>query len=286
MFLRKIFLVIGIFTHCFVYVQNNADYSMYNYSLNLINPAFAGQKDNTEILFCSKVQWIGLSNSPRTSLLVFNMPFKSKRFGLGLSVSSDRVFITDQTTIAIDGSYKIEIIEDLFFQFGLKARGNIYKIGLDKIKTEEEGDEFFAQPVNRFSPNFAVGGVFLNERFYIHFSIDNLLEDLRNDIDLNVEMRRDYSFLLGGGTTFRFSDDIYFLPSMLIKFQQYTPLEIDLHAEVRFDEEYNVSLSYFWNNSMQLSGMISAFKWLKIGYGYRLYSIYKLKTYTLCSYTT
>ncbi|MCG8732331.1 hypothetical protein G1K75_12735, partial [Tenacibaculum finnmarkense] len=50
MLLKKLTFVLLITLAYTGIAQNNVDYSLYNYSLNLVNPAFAGQKNNTELL--------------------------------------------------------------------------------------------------------------------------------------------------------------------------------------------------------------------------------------------
>lgn len=270
MFLKKIILVIITINSFVVFGQNDVDYSLYNYSLNLINPAFAGQKNNTELLINSKMQWVGIKDAPRTSTFSLNIPFKSG-LGVGFSVINDKISVFNQTKVALDFSYKVKLTNDHDLQFGLKALGNIYSGDINTIKTEDQNDVFFAESVNKFSPNFTIGGAIVHENYYTHLSINNLLTDDRYESVKNSKNTNRFNVSLGGGYTFELNNSLKLTPSTLVRIEEGTPMSFDVNGTLEINDKHNVGLSYFWNNSIQLNGLASVSNWIKLGYGYRLY---------------
>ena len=273
MFLKKIILLFIIVNSCNLIAQNSIDYSLYNYSLNLINPAFAGQKSNTELLINSKTQWVGVDDAPRTMSFSLNMPFK-KKLGVGVNVINDKIFIFNQTTVALDFSYKVKITSDHDLQFGLKVQGNIYNAEINKIKTEQQNDVFFAEAVNKFSPNFTVGVAIVHEDYYTHISIINILIDDRYKRLNTSENSNLFNVFLGGGYTFELNNNLKLTPSTLVRIEEGTPMSFDVNGTLEINKKYNLGLSYFWNNSLQINGLVSIYNWIKLGYGYRLYTNY------------
>ncbi|WBX72549.1 PorP/SprF family type IX secretion system membrane protein [Tenacibaculum pacificus] len=156
MLLRKILFISALILTLCVYSQNNVNYSLYNYNLNLINPAFAGQENKTSILINSKTQWAGIPDAPKTSTISLNIPLK-ENIGIALNIINDKIFIFNQTQISLDASYKLKVSENHQVLFGIKAQANLYSGEFNTIKTEVENDAFFAESINNFSPNFAFG---------------------------------------------------------------------------------------------------------------------------------
>lgn len=271
MFLKKIIIVFCLVFSIAVFGQSNVDYSLYNYSLNLINPAFAGQKTHTELLINSKMQWVGVKDAPRTSTFSLNVPFKSG-LGVGFSVINDKIFVLNQTKVALDFSYKVKLTNNHDLQFGLKAIGNIYNGDINKIKTEQENDDFFAEAINRFSPNFTLGGAIIHENYFTHLSINNILVDNKYEKLNSSKNAGRFNVSLGGGYTFSLNNNLKLTPSTLIRIEEGTPLSFDINGTLEINEKHNVGLSYFWNNSIQINGLASLSNWIKLGYGYRLYT--------------
>ncbi len=271
MIFKRIILVLIVINSCTIFAQNKTSYSLYNYSLNLVNPAFAGQKDHTELLLDSKLQWVGIEDAPRTHTFSLNVPFKSN-VGMGLSIINDKIFVFNQTKIALDFSYKLQMTREIDFQFGLKAIGNLYDAEINTLKTEQAGDEFFKENVSKFSPNFTIGAAIVHEKYYAHLLLNDILKDKRYEqITSSKDINR-FNIGLGGGYTFELNNNLDLIPSTLIRIEEGTPLSFDVNTTLRINKKYNVGLSYSWNNSIQINALAQVAEWMKFGYGYSLYT--------------
>ncbi|MCG8861474.1 type IX secretion system membrane protein PorP/SprF [Tenacibaculum finnmarkense] len=277
MLLKKLTFVLLITLAYTGIAQNNVDYSLYNYSLNLVNPAFAGQKNNTELLISSRKQWSGIPDAPKTSSFSLNIPLKGA-VGLGLSVVNDKIFVFNQTVVALDFSYKLKMSRDHDLLFGIKAKGNMYSGSIDKIRTAQSNDALFSVPINKFNPNFSIGAAIVHEDYYTHLYIDNLLTDNRYELKRKSKNKNHYNVNIGGGYTLELNEILKLTPSVLVRFIEGAPLSFDVNTVLNIKEFYNVGMSYSWNNAVQLNSLISATKWFDIGYGYNLY-LNDLSTY-------
>lgn len=100
--------------------QQDPNYTFYRFNMNVINPAFAGAGEATNIGLNVRSQWAGVQGAPETQTLVFGTPI-GKNVGVGLSVVNDKTFIEDQTSVSLDFSYKLKLDEAHDVYFGLKG---------------------------------------------------------------------------------------------------------------------------------------------------------------------
>ena len=272
MYLKKtIIIVVSIFWVSIVYGQTNVDYSLYSYSLNLVNPAFAGQQKNTELIVNSKMQWVGIKDAPRTSTFSLNMPFKNG-LGIGFSVINDKVFVLSQTKLALDISYQLKLAETHKLQFGIKALANIYNGDINKIKTEEQNDQLFAEAINKVSPNFTIGAAITTDDYFMHLSINNILIDNKYETIIGSKKSNRLDISIGGGYSFILNNNLMLTPSTLIRVEEGAPLFFDINGVLEINKKYNIGLSYTWNNSFHINGLLPVVDWIQLGYGYRLYT--------------
>ncbi|MCG8751314.1 type IX secretion system membrane protein PorP/SprF [Tenacibaculum finnmarkense] len=271
MLLKKTFLISAfIFSFCAV-SQNKVNYGLYNNNLNLINPAFAGQADNTSILINSKTQWVGVTDAPKTSTVSLNIPLK-ENIGIALNIINDKIFVFNQTQISLDASYKLKVSRDHDISFGIKAQANLYSGEFNTIKTAAENDAFFAESVHNFSPNFSMGAALIHDDYYLHATLNTLLIDQRYK-DLNTSKNKSKLHMnIGGGYTIKLNNYLNLTPSTLLTVIEGAPLSIDANTTLEINEKYDVGLSYSFNNSMQINTKITATNWFDIGYGYSIYT--------------
>ena len=104
--MRKSIITIIAFTFTFLIsnkaeAQQDPNFTLYNFNMNIINPAYAGIKDSPELNLVYRRQFIGIDDAPRTISMSYSKGV-GKNLGLGISVINDNVFILKQTDIALD----------------------------------------------------------------------------------------------------------------------------------------------------------------------------------------
>ena len=107
--------------------QQDPTYTLYNYNMNVINPAFAGSTESSLLTANFRSQWVGLQDSPETQSFSFSTPV-GKRVGLGVSVVNSSVFVLNETDAYVDFSYRLSLSQTTDLFLGIKAGGSNKKV--------------------------------------------------------------------------------------------------------------------------------------------------------------
>jgi type IX secretion system PorP/SprF family membrane protein len=257
---------------------------MYN-TVN-INPAYAGSRGVLSIFGLHRNQWVGLDGAPVTNTLSLNTPINNSKIGLGVSVINDRIGPSDENAISVDISYSVPTSETFKLSFGIKGTANLLNVDFGKLNIYDPNDEFGRQNIdNKFSPNVGAGIYFHSDKTYIGLSVPNFLETKhfdKNDTSFSSEsiaVERMHYYLIGGHV-FDFSENIKFKPAVLTKLVQGSPLQVDLSANLLFNEKFTVGLAYRWSAAMSaMVGFQASDSWF-IGYAY------DMETTKLASYNS
>ena len=83
--MNKIFLTSLLVLIAFVHVQGQQapHYTQYMYNMNVMNPAYAGSKENISIGLLHRRQWVNIDDAPTTSTFSIHSP-TGKNVGMGL----------------------------------------------------------------------------------------------------------------------------------------------------------------------------------------------------------
>ena len=255
-----ILITLGVFSTK-VQAQQDAQYTQYMYNPISINPAYAGTRDVFSFLGLYRTQWVGLDGAPETFTLSGHTPV-GNNVGLGMNVTQDEIFITNETYVDIDFSYKINLSDEAKLALGFKAGGHFLTIDTNKLNTGafNPGDADAEINIdNKFSPQFGVGAYYYTDSFYLGLSVPNMLET--KHFDENAANNNSFAtakervnFYLMAGKTFDLNADLKFKPSTLLKMVDGAPIQVDLSANFLIKEKLTLGAAYRW--SAALSGMI------------------------------
>lgn len=252
------------------YSQQEAQYTQYMYNTANINPGYAGSRGVLSILAMHRTQWVGLDGAPVTNTLTASSPV-TNRLGLGISIVNDRLGPSTENTFTADASYAIPVSDNYKLAFGLKATANVLDVDYTKLNAFNPNDpqnKGRTNIDNKFFPNVGAGLYMYSNKGYLGASVPYMLERkyYNNDVQFTASERMHLHVI--GGYVFDLTDNIKFKPSSLIKVVKGAPLQVDLSANVLFNEKLTLGLAYRW--SAALSAM-AAFQisdsWL-IGYAY------------------
>ncbi len=85
-----------------VWAQQEVNYTLYRYHLNLINPATTGTQGASFLNTSLRTQWVGIEDAPETQAISIGRPHANNRLGTGFSVINDRTFVENQTQLFFD----------------------------------------------------------------------------------------------------------------------------------------------------------------------------------------
>ena len=251
-----------------VEAQQDPNFTLYNFNMNIINPAFAGIKDSPELNLVYRSQYIGIDDAPRTISMAYSKPM-GKNIGLGISVINDRVFVLTETDIAIDISYKLQMVEETNLYFGLKAGAGFTNIDLTRAYNGGN-DPLFSENQDFFNPHVGAGITIQNKKIYFSISTPNFLRGERYIKQANIPSAAvDQShFYMGGGYNFTLNDHLTLTPRAMMRSVKGAPSSYDVGASLDIQERFLAGVNYRVDEMMSIYGLFQIVNNLKLGAAY------------------
>jgi len=247
--------------------QQDPQYTQYMYNMNVMNPAYAGSKENLSFGLLYRKQWSGFDGAPNTGTFFGHAPVSDK-VGLGLSVISDEIGPVNETNIYADFSYTLNLEGEHNLSFGLKAGATFHDIGLANLDLIDPNDVFFSENINSTTPNIGAGVFYHSDKYYLAASVPNILSSVHLDANGTKIGSESSHYFLTGGYVFDVSPNTKLKPSFLVKSSFSSPTSFDLNLNALFFEKFEVGASYRLDDS--ISGLVNfaITPSLRIGYAY------------------
>ncbi|CAL65044.1 PorP/SprF family type IX secretion system membrane protein [Christiangramia forsetii] len=266
--MKKYTFLLLIFISLGGYAQQDAQYTQYMYNTSLFNPAYVGSEDFLKISGVYRSQWVGLDGAPETLSFSINDRI-GKNVGLGGSVISDKIGPSSETIINADFSYTLDF-ENTALAFGLKASANLLNVDFTRLTGPDDPD--FNQNIdNRFTPNIGAGVYYYSNKFYVGFSVPQLLETEHyknnENSDTFLAKERFHTYFMGG-YVFDLNPELKLKPAYLLKVTDGAPLQVDISANLLFSEKFTLGASYRLNSAVSALAGFQIFDSVFIGYSY------------------
>lgn len=245
------------------------------YILNpvLINPAYAGSRGGLSVAAFYRRQWTGINGAPETVSVVADAPLAGNKVGLGLSVMSDKIGVTRESSFSSYYSYNINA-GGSNLAFGLKAGVISTGTKWSDLTVIDPGDEWYLQDSKVYVvPDFSFGIYLTNNRYFAGFSIPRLLEYKLNFEKSGYSIKVNpgqYYYLVSGGYSFDIAEGIRFLPSFLASLSTGEKVLFDINAHFSFSDRVWAGASYRSNKSVAALFQFAFSNQLKAAYSYNL----------------
>lgn len=286
--MKKIYLTLAFAFMVMVDAQAQQDphYTQYMYNMNVMNPAYAGSKENLAVGLLYRAQWVDIEGAPKTGTLSVHSPV-GKNVGLGLSAITDRIGPVDETNVYGDFSYTLNLGGEHRLALGIKAGATFHKVGLfsdiGNGHVPDINDPAFRENSSNTFFNIGTGFFYYTQKYYLALSVPNMLKskhlDIRND-------GREYQFgsetqhyFLTGGYVFDLSENTKFKPSFMLKSAFDAPTSVDASANMMFFDRFEIGATYRLDDSF--GGMVNyaVTPNIRVGYAYdRIISDLKVST--------
>lgn len=255
--------------------QQDPHYTQYMYNMNVINPAYAGSKDNLAGSLLYREQWKGLEGAPKTVTFSIHSPV-GKNVGLGLSAISDKIGPIDETNLYADFSYKLNLGGEHRLLFGIKAGATFHKVGLfseiGNGYVRNPNDIAFSENTSNTYLNLGTGLFYHSDKYYVALSMPNFFKSTHLDVTQNGQVynfgNETQHYFVTGGYVFDIAKSTKFKPSFMFKSAINAPSSIDLSANFLFFDKLEVGATHRFEDSF--GGMVNfaITPNLKIGYAY------------------
>ena len=265
--MKKLYIIIVFLLALQLSAQQDPQYTQYMYNMNVINPAYAGSRENLSFGLLYRTQWNGLEGAPKTGTFFGHAPV-GRNVGLGLSVISDEIGPVKETNAYADFSYTLPLGGEHKLALGLKAGATFHDIGLTGLDLIDANDDFFSENINTTTPNVGAGVFYYSNKYYLAVSVPNILDSVHLDADGNKIGSETAHYFVTGGYVFQVSDNTKLKPSFLVKSAFDAPTSFDVNLNALFYEKFEIGASYRLEDSF--SGLVNfaITPSLRIGYAY------------------
>lgn len=240
------------------YGQQEAHYTQYVFNKLAFNPAYAGSKEAISASILTRNQWIGFEGAPSTQLMSFHTPVFNNKVGLGATIIRDKIGITTDLSASIAYAYRIKMKKSTL-SIGLQTSIKSIKMDWNSTNPTQLGDNVI--PVgspSAFKMDIGIGAYYANDNFFAGISIPFLMEGetgvipTLSDGALNLpDTKRHYFATVGG--VFNLGGDqssLKLQPSVLVKYVDNAPIDLDVNAFFIFKEKFWFGATYRYHDSV------------------------------------
>ncbi|GIQ61201.1 membrane protein [Flavobacterium collinsii] len=251
-----------------VVAQQDSQYTQYMYNTAVINPAYSGSRDVVSIVGLHRTQWLGLDGAPKTITFAASGPV-SDNIGLGISVISNKIGPSNETSVSADMSYNIRLNYNYRIFFGLKGSMNLLNVDFSKLNQFNPNDPDFQYNINNdFAPNIGVGFYLQSERTYVGISAPRLLETNHISGERASQVQRRVHYYFMAGRVFDLSNDVKFKPALLTDFTAGDALQVNVSGNFLFYEKLTLGVAYRWSAACSALAGFQITKGFFAGYAY------------------
>ncbi len=224
--------------HKLVFAQQDPLYSQYHFNQQVINPAYPGIHNNTNISLISRWQWVGnfkgnnVDGNPLTNSLTASTSLVQDKLGLGVMFVQDALGVASNFEAHFSAAYKISWA-DKVFAFGLQGGMLSVNYNLTKLTLYDPGDPAFqGGSIRAVKPNFGAGVALMSDNMYIGLSVPRLLAtEFADGVTSSLRYQRHYyataAYLLPINSVMKLR------PSVLLRYVEGAPsntLSYDINA--------------------------------------------------------
>ena len=270
---KIVYIVLLVLSTLFVHAQQESAFTFSNYHMNVINPAYVGVDDETNLTASIRKQWSGVQFAPETQAVSFGTTL-GRNLGFGVSIMNDVTFVEKQTFVGLDLSYKLSLDRFSNLYFGIKAGGNSYNINLAGLETYNLISDPNLASISSFNPNIGIGLLYKMDNFYVSFSIPRLFNTTiakTNDIRA-FPLSDTPHFYFGSGHNFDLNSTLQFKPTILLRYVNAAPLSVELNAMFDIDKLFEIGVLYRNRDTYAAKTILNISYRLQLGFAYEIAS--------------
>ena len=230
--------------------QQLPQFTSYQLSPFLYNPAIAGIDGKTQLNAVIRNQWSGVREAPQTDIISGYGLLRNQKMALGGTVFKDVAGADSRRGITASYAYHLTIQKDMNLSLGLSAGFLQYRLDHTIINPYDDGDPVFNNSIlSSVVPTAAFGAYLYTNDYYVSFAIPQLLSsnfNINEKYDDNIVISDGLTnhFYVGGGYHYREIEDFEFEPSLLLMLSPPAPISLEVMTKVTYKEYLWTALSY------------------------------------------
>ncbi|HEX6428909.1 MAG TPA: type IX secretion system membrane protein PorP/SprF [Niastella sp.] len=313
--MKKIMTVCFVVAACMQTIaQQKPHYTQYILNQYILNPALTGIENYTDIKVSHRHQWAGINGAPvttyltahtslgkkdyRTTATSFEVPGENPRgqryweeytaaephHGIGLQIVNDKTGPLGQFSAYATYAYHLGLSPRTSLAAGFGAGFSRVSLQTDKLQFAVPVDPavYTSGAINKFKPDLTAGLYLYSADYFVGVSAqqiipqkidftDNTVKEKGGRLVPHVFATTGYRFLLG--------EDFNVIPSVMVKYINPLPLQVDVNAKLQYLDflwlgaSYRVKYGFAGMVGMNISNTV------QVGYSYD-YSTTALNNYS------
>ena len=238
--------------------------------MSVMNPAYAGSKENLSMGILYRKQWVDIEDAPTTGTFFGHSPV-GKNLGLGLSVIKDKIGPVEENNVYADISYTLNLGGEHKLAFGIKTGLTLHKVGLfDEVypTLPDANDPAFSENTNNSYFNIGLGFFYYTNKYYLGLSVPNLMKSKHLDFNGREYGSEVSHYFLTGGYVFDINENVKFKPFFMMKSAFGAPTSLDLSTNFLFNQKFEIGATYRLEDSFGAMVNYAITPNLKLGYAY------------------
>ena len=267
---NRIIQVVILFIGVVAFAQQDPHYTQYMYNMSVMNPAYAGSKENLSLGLLYRKQWVEIEDAPTTATFFGHTPV-GKNVGMGLSVISDKIGPVEENNVYADFSYTLNLGGEHKLAFGLKTGLTLHKVSLfDDVNSTlpDAGDPAFSENTSNSYFNIGSGLFYYTNKYYLGFSVPNMIKSKHLDFNGREFGSEVSHYFVTGGYVFDINQNVKFKPFFMMKSAFEAPTSWDLSANFLFNEKFEIGGTYRLEDSFGAMVNYAITPNIKLGYAY------------------
>ncbi len=275
--MKKALAIVLLLISSMTYGQQDPLFTHYMYNKLAINPAYAGSHDLFSVEAITRLQWVGINGGPRTISFTAHTPLRNPHIGLGLYAYRDQLGPTVDYGAMGNFTYRV-IFDHSKLCFGINAGFKYYNIDFTMLIPKDDGDvELMNQVQNKAVPDVDFGIYYYAPHFYAGLSSKHLLQ---NQMSVSsapapdskssfTKLKRHFYGIAGGAIPF--SENLVFMPSILMKYVEGAPFQTDINASFLILDVLTLGASFRTNAALAFLVEVNITPNLSVGYSYDIW---------------
>ncbi|MFN3918593.1 MAG: type IX secretion system membrane protein PorP/SprF [Flavobacteriales bacterium] len=270
----KHILIILSLLFCFAAkAQQDFQNTQYMFNQFVINPAYAGSKDELSVNLSHRSQWVGFEGAPQTQVFNIHAPLK-KGLGAGMQVFNDQIGPRNVVGASAAFSYRIKMGKG---KLGFGLRGGIMNYGYDwaKLNYHDMTDDVIGVGKESFIvPSFDFGTYYQSKTFYGGLEVKHLdrakfpvkVQSASPSLDTEGRMYLHAALFLG--KAFEINKDIALKTSVLMRAVENGHGYTDLNASIFLYRRIWAGVGARSNGALMVIGELYLTQNLRLAYSY------------------